>query len=1038
MSSSSAAAPPEIQTDIKYDNNILTDNKLPDNIAPFRVIDGIHDFYEPLQKYTANTVLSNDYNINSLILNQNNNTIIGPYDIKKTSPGTLQNLIDMYNNKINSNTNLNLCKSQRECYNFESPTKIPTISYTTLKEHIDIIIENNTLPLTGNYIINITGKKNEILPNESEKFDEVINLIKRLVNYPLSNTEKEYYSLDASKLPKFFFEKLYNNNNNSYLSGLVDPASIKGKQINANVEYNILYTYYKNIPIYCKIQQINANSFRLGFSKKYDNNYFYNNNNTFTFDTGTLHFSPGIDKIAQYINDNIKKNPVKGLQNRANIITKSGQKVLENSNISNIIDLTISQLQTENSIDWKLLFEVIIEKFKNAVLENNTNNSNNSNNSAIDITYENKINALISFKTIGDQMYFYDACMLKNFNDNKLKFTTLVSSDSFLVDYAINRKEVNVFYSSGKNGKRNIIYYKAPIDKNKIEGIQERENQIKETNYKTIIKTIEDSKFYLINIILKMNDYYNQCSNIFFKDIKITDVNRINKIYILSKYITEKLSISPLILTLLYYSMWKLYLQYLDVLNTAKKILLIEIKDIDPTNNTLLEFLNMKSKIDIFNEVITNLSFDSYEDMKQTIFTILDLNSNTTVALNIISENILSYTQLQDNSFVEIYDTTINIDIYLQEVLDELDFIYKTIKISNFNFNSYLMKVKGYNWFFTWYTSGFNSFKSFKNNYIDKNIRILNLGLEVGDKRKAEIQLTPSIVLQDESIIEGGGITNTISYEEVKTIINKQINNALKSDTNDITQIIFYIIDISNTIDTVQNLSNINKFIDNNNFYDSNDFYDYLNRDSNLTENIKKLNEKYDSLFKITNKLEYDSISNSIKCVEEVILMDDGSDVESVESKMVDSNQPDINKKKESDNFNLIVNNNYSSDSEKSLDFTSQESYSSASQQDNKHNITRPKTPKTPNVVFNNFNSPDTVSTNSSDFNRKNDNNNQNLSDVKQQLFIGGKTKKVKKLKNVKKYLTKRKVNKIQLNKKKTIKRKNKKIVKKIKHSKKR
>lgn len=1096
MSSSSAAAPASIYSSIdvyKEGEEIIKiidrTNTIED--IPLRVIDGSHDFYEKLTKPNCNNTLSKEYGINSVQLFTNNNTpITNNYNISNTSPNTLSETVNLNNINISNSSivlkgdsniiltkdkqNKNKNKNENENKNIKyfainpSPTIIPTINLNAIRiDQIDEIIE--ILPTEGNYILNITGNKSSFFKNNNE------NVCNDILHKLIPAT---YYTQDASKFTKEFFKNIMKNNveneenieivGNSFLSHLVDPATTKNNIpiISSYVSYTILYTYTlinnQNIPIYCNIQNIKSdkNSFKITFFR--DDNNFNLENTWLIVNTSAANLSPGVNDIASYINSKINILSQKEFTNKMSTIKEHFQK--------NSIDI----FKINGFINWTNFFELLLNKFNNITGKS-------------DITKDDIINVLISFKTIGDQMYYYDSLALKEYY-NSVKKTTVITGDSFLFKAIAKRGALNnsgnVLYSSGGNGKRNICYYKCFENNELIELTEEeifrkkKENSEKVKAYIDEIYNKEDS---LLNILFVKIDeiIYNNYGLIYgnetYSGIQINSADRIKVIY--SLIIGNQINyISSTFCTSLYYALWKFYLLYYRLLVLVNQN--IFDKDIEnrylrneSNKQDILLILNIKKSLESFIELIDSFNYNSINEIQTTILTILDLEPKYSSILQTLMTT-KTENKANEYSFTlpQTQQTINNLSICQIEIINELDAIINDISVPNFSCSNYLNKEADFKTYYLWskvsiylLTNFFNNFiqqiynqiiekKSNKtqqeskknierakreddndryakhkeskksiNNSVEESINnsVGELILDTNKKGGNSLTLTNNNIYEylEQKYLDNANLDKKQIYNEIfvkyKEIINEDIIPNLDNNNEEI--IISNAMDIYNIILNIENLQLLcfNSYLDDNSELDllNNEQSDKLNNILNIiykpSYEVKKSEDSY---------INIESISKITKVID-------------VEPDVIDVKPEDNNVKPEDNNVKPEDNNifDYNSDIE---DYVSDDSF-----QNNRDSDVE---------SFNSdleisFNSEDLNGYTSSDSLKNNTQTPTRKKDVgAKNVFTGGKTKKVKKLKNVKKYLTKRKVNKIQLNKKKTVKRKNKKILKKNRYSKKR
>ena len=522
----------------------------------------------------------------------------------------------------------------------------------------------------------------------------------------------------------------------------------------------------------------------------------------------------------------------------------------------------------------------------------------------------------------------------------------------------------------------------------------------------------------------------------------------------------------------------------------------------ESTKQDVLLFLNIKKSLESFIEVIDSFNYNSINEIQTTILTILDLEPKYSSILKTLMTT-KTENKANENSFTlpQTEQIIINLSNCQLAIINELDAIINDISVPNFSCSNYLNKQADFKTYYIWSEISIDFLTKFFNNFIQqiynqivekksnkiqqetrKNV-IREKSEEDHDRYAKHKEPTKNVnnsVEEDINDSVGEGINNSVGeginnsvgelildtnkkggslltltnnnniyeYLEQKYLDNanldkKQIYNEIfvkykeiinedkipNLDNNNEEIIISNAMDIYNIILNIKNL----QLLCFNSYLDDNSELDLLNN-----EQSDKLNNILDIIYKSSYKVikSEDSYINIESISKKTTVIDVKPDVIDVETDVIDVKPEDNNVKPEDNNAKPEDNNvepednnvfNYNSDVEDSI--------SDDSFQNNRDS----------DVEY--FNSDLELSFNSEDVNGYTSGD--SLKNITQTLtrkkaatnvFTGGKTKKVKKLKNIKKYLTKRKINKKQVkNSKKTIKRRNvKQINKGKKNSKKR
>ena len=434
-------------------------------IAVYRAVDGIHDFETGLKKKNANTLLRTHYGIgdrttNNDFLKKINNVTVVNNKTTSNKNNLHQNLDFNELTTLQSSGNVFIQYPEypgpggkkNNAFEHILPTILPTMNLN------DDIGENETIfdeHPEGDILM-------DIIIDDKTKID-----LNKLRNY-LMITPGSTYSKDAANIATEKFTELFGGHDFSFFSEILDPASEQSDMINKNVEITMVYCYLKQQPIYITLKKNNEpnkslHDFRLQTwffcfhtdpntpSKFQEYNFGIIRNGT-----SERHPAPNIETTVQYILGTIDKKTFakKGAQimSFADRMINKAQKKLHGRD-----SLSKNQSQNlKNNGSFKDFYEVLLSKFQNDIR---------------DITPEEAKVVLISFKTIGDQMYLYDAILLSEISKSgeisELSEPFVVSGDTFLVDYITYTKSCSVLSPAtigNVRGKRKLRVYIKPRD----------------------------------------------------------------------------------------------------------------------------------------------------------------------------------------------------------------------------------------------------------------------------------------------------------------------------------------------------------------------------------------------------------------------------------------------------------------------------------------------------------------------------------------------------------------------------------------------
>ena len=460
-------------------------------IAVYRAVDGIHDFESGLKKKNANTLLRTHYGIGDR--NDNNDFLKIINNVTNVNNKTTSN-----KNNLHQNLDFNELTTLQSSGNvfIQYPEYPGPSGKNNAFEHIlpDILPTMNLNDIDENETIFDEHPKGDILMDiiidDKTKID-----LNKLRNY-LMITPGSTYSKDAANIATEKFTELFGGHDFSFFSEILDPASEQSDMINKNVEITMVYCYLKQQPIYITLKKNNdpnknIHDFRLqkwlfcfhtdpnrpGVFEEYDFGIIRNG-------SSERHPAPNIETTVQYILGTIDKKTFakKGAQimSFADRMINKAQKKLHGRD-----SLSKNQSQNlKNNGSFEGFYEVLLSKFQTDIGKS--------------ITPEEAKVVLISFKTIGDQMYLYDAILLSEISKSgqisELSEPFVVSGDTFLVDYITYTKSCSVLSPAtigNVRGKRILRVYIKPRDPAAAAEAQERLNKNRK---KSLLKDINRTK----------------------------------------------------------------------------------------------------------------------------------------------------------------------------------------------------------------------------------------------------------------------------------------------------------------------------------------------------------------------------------------------------------------------------------------------------------------------------------------------------------------------------------------------------------------
>ena len=470
---------PSVSSD---DNKIIVDkkgvifSKSNDFIPVIRALDTKHDFED---YYNVKNIYSHYFSNPDIMVNK-----ISKLKLEKsisTGANSLHPIVDFKTN-VESNQDWKLTTSKNKTnldYTVKMPNIIGPVKITDIYEDSSLNDFYNLLPVERDVLIYLQGKKVDFYENPKG-----INALQKLMGVTNTNNSPTFVSKDtfpfSTDKVKKIFNVAANSNFKCYTTEIMDPAT-ESKDILKNsksINFKLVFCYLNNKPIYINITKAEkSEKISITFSRS------DSNNESSTFDMNSKIKTPSVlDVVIQiYIYKN-KKMKTMGAK-----ILKALKKTGANESTKNMQDNYFNPIV--NCIQ-ELYEEPLIMGEKEVIA--------------------------IASKTIGDQMYLFDAVGYEHKNRtelNNINGTFVVSIDTFLNDYIKHTKSCNSFQAS-KFGKKiprtpsnyEVCIYLKPLPeeaRKQIEKEQEKAN-------KSLINNIEKKKTEIKAGELKeLSDSYN-------------------------------------------------------------------------------------------------------------------------------------------------------------------------------------------------------------------------------------------------------------------------------------------------------------------------------------------------------------------------------------------------------------------------------------------------------------------------------------------------------------------------------------------------
>ena len=466
---------PSVSSD---DNKIIVEkgvvfSKSNDFIPVIRALDTKHDFED---YYNVKNIYSHYFSKPEIMVNK-----ISKLKLEKsisTGANSLHPIVDFKTN-VESNQDWKLTTSKNLDYTVKMPNIIGPVKITDIYDDSSLNDFYNLLPVERDVLIYLQGKKVDFYENPKG-----INALQKLMGVTNTNNSPTFVSKDtfpfSTDKVKKIFNVAANSNFKCYTTEIMDPAT-ESKDILKNsksINFKLVFCYLNNKPIYINITKAEkSEKISITFSRS------DSNNESSTFDMNSKIKTPSVlDVVIQiYIYKN-KKMKTMGAK-----ILKALKKTGANESTKNMQDNYFNPIV--NCIQ-ELYEEPLIMGEKEVIA--------------------------IASKTIGDQMYLFDAVGYEHKNRtelNNINGTFVVSIDTFLNDYIKHTKSCNSFQAS-KFGKKiprtpsnyEVCIYLKPLPeeaRKQIEKEQEKAN-------KSLINNIEKKKTEIKAGELKeLSDSYN-------------------------------------------------------------------------------------------------------------------------------------------------------------------------------------------------------------------------------------------------------------------------------------------------------------------------------------------------------------------------------------------------------------------------------------------------------------------------------------------------------------------------------------------------
>ncbi len=423
-------------------------------IRNYRWVDGLHDFEHEFPTNDINTHLRAQYDID------NGDFIKDGPGAKITSTTSAANTVHKilnFNDVYPYDSNLPITVTFPD----SKTNKIEEFQHSTPTIVEDVMldnIENESIDTqVGDILVNIIGHKN--------MFMQKAEAVRKFLGIPdYINT----YSKDAANISTETFQAIFNNGiDYSYFSEILDGASEQSDMLPANIKLTLLYCYIQGEPVYISLKKKQGDAkpkqtrtWYYAFHKNKDeivpDAIYEETKRDFGVIKSGAHQAPTIPTASIYIKDHIYNKKMSAT------LAKVTNAVSRQKNKAKKMIMGKDKLTKEESANlkrkpsFKDFYDVFIEHF--------------TKHTGLRLSPEDRKTIIISFKTIGDQMYLYDSILLAKLRNTEgnIDQSWTITTDTFLKDYIIYTKSANVMtvtktgIGEKSSGMRKMVVYLKP------------------------------------------------------------------------------------------------------------------------------------------------------------------------------------------------------------------------------------------------------------------------------------------------------------------------------------------------------------------------------------------------------------------------------------------------------------------------------------------------------------------------------------------------------------------------------------------------